>query len=213
MASLPAWVQESFEVGLLGPRAPESHLEHAAEFLALVRRFSPANRVGDLSSASLVDLGTGGGFPGLFLASEQVFAECVLIEGRVRRSEFLAGWVVQLGLEGFTGVVCDRAEILGRGSLREHFDVATARSFAKPSVTAECGSALLRVGGVLIVSDPPAFDGVDETRWNSEGLMLLGLSVKYQQVAPFAFTVLEKISPLPPEFPRRQGVLERRPLF
>jgi len=60
--------------------------------------------------------------------------------------------------------------------LVESFDLVTARSFGPPAVTAECGVQFLRIGGVMIVSEPP--DDTDSQRWNIEKLAELGLSAE-----------------------------------
>jgi 16S rRNA (guanine527-N7)-methyltransferase len=155
-----------------------------------------------------MDLGSGGGLPGLVLAVDHPGVRWVFIEARQQRAAFLDWAVSQLGLEGRVEVVAERAETLGRQDrYRETAQVITARSFGSPAVTAECGAPLLRSGGVLVVSEPPASIG---DRWPSSHLEALGLR-------PVGVTggimTLEKVGPTDLRFPRRPGIPTKRPLF
>jgi 16S rRNA (guanine527-N7)-methyltransferase len=125
-------------------------------------------------------------------------------------------------------VSCGRAEIQGRDdSLRGTFDAVVSRSFGSPSVTAECGSPFLKQGGLLVVSGPPAGDRkpdqtgeptgevveVTSSRWPAAGLSRLGLKLVDLISEPFHFAVLRQEELCPGEFPRRDGVPAKRPLF
>ncbi|HKA02727.1 MAG TPA: RsmG family class I SAM-dependent methyltransferase, partial [Acidimicrobiales bacterium] len=79
-----------------------NHVEHAARFLAALR---PAER--------LLDLGSGGGVPGLPLAVLLPEAQVVLLDASVRRTDFLERAVGRLDLAGRAAVVTGRAEIVG----------------------------------------------------------------------------------------------------
>jgi 16S rRNA (guanine527-N7)-methyltransferase len=108
-------------------------------------------------------------------------------------------------------VVHGRAEDVGRDPRRRQTaDVVTARSFGPPAVTAECAAPLLRVGGRLLVSEPP--DATD--RWPESDLAALGLVPgEPGAVHGFAFVQLVQGKPCPGRDPRRAGVPERSPLF
>ena len=192
--------------GAVGPGDLGDHLRNA-------RRFSPAVLAGCARGATgapplVVDLGSGGGLPGLVLAVDHPAVHWVFVEARQQRADFL-GWAVgELGLEGQVEVVAERAETLGReGQYRGSAQVVTARSFGSPAVTAECGAPLLRTGGVLVVSEPPASTG---DRWPACHLETLGLN-------PVGVTggimTLEKVSPTDSRYPRRPGIPAKRPLF
>lgn len=117
-----------------------------------------------------------------------------------------------LGLEARVAVVEARAEEAGRDpALRATFDLAVARAFGAPAVTAECGAPFLRVGGRLAVSEPPA---PAAARWPLSGLGQLGLSAAPPiAVGTVHLQVLEQRRPCPERFPRRTGVPSKRPLF
>lgn len=188
--------------GLLGPDPISAQIAHARVFAAAV----PSPR-------RAVDLGSGGGVPGLVLASVcWPDAELVLLDASQRRCTFLELAVADLGVADRVRVVWGRAEELGRDeALRGRADVVVARSFGPPAATAECAAPLLVVGGCLVVSEPP---GSDASRWEPTGLARLGLGPAELLAAPDGAVVrLTQRSPCPDEFPRRTGVPVRRPLF
>lgn len=183
----------------------------------------------------LVDLGAGGGVPGLVVASDLAEAQVVLLEVNGRRAAFLADAVARCGMEGRVEVLRARAEDVGRDEGRRgRFDAVLARSFGPPGVTAECGAPLLRRGGVLVVSEPPdgregsaggkggmgpqgggagQCDPVGADRWPAEGLAQLGMVRGAAVHDEFAYQVVIQRTPCPARYPRRTGVPAKRPLF
>jgi 16S rRNA (guanine527-N7)-methyltransferase len=158
----------------------------------------------------ILDLGSGGGLPGLPLALAQPGTSWILLDGSTRRSEFLAEAVKELDLNDRVQVVAQRAEEAGRGPLRGTVDLVFARSFGRPAVTAECGSPFLMVGGRMVVGEPPE---ASPDRWDDDGLAHLGLSLGPRQTTPSAVQLLLQDRPCPDRFPRRTGVPAKRPLF
>ncbi len=156
----------------------------------------------------VIDLGSGGGVPGLRLAQHWPTSRVVLVEAQRRRARFLAAAAAALGLAGVE--VCHvRAEALAR-QLRAWASVVVARSFGPPAVTAECAAPLLVVGGLLVVSEPP----VPGDRWPGAELEQLGLAWRRTvRVGEAAVAVLEQCRPAPDRFPRRVGIPAKRPLF
>ena len=133
-----------------------------------------------------------------------------LVEVSRRRALALETAVAELGLGGRVAVVCARAEEVGRDPAhRGTYDLVTARSFGPPAVTAECGAPLLRLGGRLVVAEPPA----DATRWPLDGLEALGLAPSRRLAGPPTVQVLIQQDPCPSRFPRRPGIPAKRPLF
>jgi 16S rRNA (guanine527-N7)-methyltransferase len=133
----------------------------------------------------------------------------VLLDAMVRRTEFLRAACVRLGIAERVTVVCERAEAGARDPvLRGQFDVVTARSFGPPAVTAECGGGFARVGGYLVVSEPP---DDREDRWSDPGLAELGLERVDARSRRFA--LLRRVRPLGDRYPRRVGVPTKRPLW
>jgi 16S rRNA (guanine527-N7)-methyltransferase len=157
-----------------------------------------------------LDLGSGGGLPGLPLAVAQPTTTWILLDGSTRRADFLAEAVKELDLGDRVQIVAQRAEDAGRGPLRGTIDLVFARSFGRPAAAAECGSPFLVVGGRMLVAEPPeAFSD----RWDEDGLAQLGLALGPRLSAPSAVQLLVQDRPCPERFPRRTGVPAKRPLF
>jgi len=192
-------LERARRLGVLGPGPVQEHVGHAQAFLRALDRIPAGSRV--------VDLGSGAGVPGLVIAEERPDLELVLVDAMEKRAALLREAVVALGAQGRVTVVADRAEVVGRGPLRGSADVVVARSFGPPAVVAECAAPLLADDGLLVVSEPP---GRPE-RWPAEGLAALGLR-SAEQFVP-GVRVLDRVSPCPDRYPRRNGVPAKRPLF
>jgi 16S rRNA (guanine527-N7)-methyltransferase len=199
------WVLDrARELGLLGPGPVEPHVAHAEAALAAV---SDIIDVHAGSALRALDLGSGGGLPGLVLALAMPMSRWVLLDASERRTAFLRSAVTDVGVSDRVEVVRARAEVAGRDARwRQQFDLVTARSFGPPSVTAECGAPFLRPGGMLVVSEPPE---PDPTRWPDVGCAQVGLSLR----ARGSWAVLELTEPLSDKFPRRDGLPAKRPLW
>ena len=192
-------LEEARSYGFLGPGPIEAHIASAERFFGVLEPRDPRR---------VLDLGSGGGVPALPLALWMPEVELVLLDSMARRTHFLEHAVVRLGLASRVSVMRERAEVAGREpTLRGTFAAVTARSFGPPAVTAECGSPLLAVGGVLVVSEPP--DPVD--RWPASELGQLGLT-QIPSNRP-GMAVFELRTACPERFPRRTGIPGKRPLF
>lgn len=202
-------LEEARSLGFLGPGPVDAHLAHAGGFAAAVEREAGA---GGPVPHRAADLGSGGGVPGLSLALHFPGTEWVLVEVAARRAVFLRRAVVALDLAARVVVVEERAEVVGRApAYRAQFDLVVARGFGPPAVLAECAAPLLRVGGRVVVSEPP---GGAPDRWPAGGLAVLGMAPGAAvQTAGAAFQVLRQDAPCPDRWPRRVGMPAKRPLF
>jgi 16S rRNA (guanine527-N7)-methyltransferase len=206
---VPASVEEvlgrSRDLGFLGPGDLTPHIEHAAAFSEAAAAALPR------PPKRCVDLGSGGGLPGLVLAALWPETQLVLADGATRRCAFLEEAVVEIGVESHVTVVCGRAEDLARDpALRASFDLVVARSFGAPPVLAECAAGFLEPGGHLLVSEPP--EG-SEARWPQEGLRKLGMGPARVIEVGARFVLIEQIASCSDRYPRRVGVPAKRPLF
>lgn len=189
----------------MSPQDLREQIAHARGFLLIWEslRGSPPRR--------LLDMGSGGGLPGLVLA-DHWRCDTVLLDSRERRGSFLREVAEWPAAPPGLSVVVARAEDAARTSALEgSFDLVTARSFAPPAVTAECAVRFMMVGGLAIVSDPPG--GGDPGRWPEVGLARLGLRGFAEAAGGFAYRVLEKVGVTEAAFPRPSGVPGRRPLW
>lgn len=206
---LRALLEEAKGLGFLGPGPVEGHVERSLAFCVPVG--SPAHGIN-------VDLGTGGGVPGLVLALAWPGTRWLFVESNLRRAAWLTEAVRRTGLGTRVEILNERAEVVGRGPYRHQAQLVTARAFAPPGATAECAAPLLVPGGHLIVADPPEGTISTEERWPELGLATLGLrsrqrAVLVTSVGPVNLTVLQSYETCPERFPRRVGAPTKRPLF
>jgi 16S rRNA (guanine527-N7)-methyltransferase len=198
-------LEESRARGFLGPVAIETQIEHASGFIRVWDDFSSD------PPTQYLDLGSGGGLPGLVLF-EHWGSPTTFLDSMIKRTNFLdevLGWE---GAPSGGQVINGRAEELSRDSdLEGQFSLVTARSFGPPAVTAECAVRFLSVGGLLIVSEPPNDDEID--RWNPSALGQLGLHSEGRVRHGAAFHVLRKVRPTPDRYPREIGTPGKNPLF
>jgi 16S rRNA (guanine527-N7)-methyltransferase len=198
--SLRDVLERARRLGVLGPGPVMDHVVHAEGFLTVLEELPSGSKV--------LDLGSGGGVPGLIIAEARPDLEVVLLDSLERRVALLSEAVVAMGWQGRVSAELARAEETGRSPLwRGQIDAVTARSFGPPATVAECAAPLLRVNGLLVVSEPP-----EETdRWETEGLDLLGL---VDEGAPVpGMRRLRQAELCPEAYPRRVGLPAKRPLF
>ncbi len=163
-------------------------LDDAMRALQLVRR----------ETGVVVDVGSGGGSPGIPLALELTGREFVLLEAERRKHDFLAG--ATAGLPNVS-VVWGRAE----SQPVDAFGVALAKALAKPPVAAELCLPLVEPGGIAVLwvgptAEPDRVAAVAER---------LGGAL---EPAPAGLLVVRKLEPTPAGFPRRPGMAKKRPL-
>jgi 16S rRNA (guanine527-N7)-methyltransferase len=216
-ATLGDVLADARRAGFLGPGPLEPQLRHAEGFATVIRRLVVQ---AGLTQPLLVDLGSGGGLPGLAVASAWPDARLVLLEANGRRARFLQLAVERLQLQDRARVLHQRAEEAGRREeWRGVFDGLLARSFGLPAVVAECGAPFLRVGAWMVVSEPPPELGSAEGaaypggRWPGDRLAQFGLEPVGAVREGFEYQVLQQARPCPERFPRRDGVPAKRPLF
>ena len=162
----------------------------------------------------LVDVGAGGGLPGLPLKLLRPDLEVTLVEADRDKAAFLVRACAELGLPGVE-VMDRRAEEVGRDPrLRETFDVATARALAALPVLAELCLPLVRIGGRLLAQKTAGADVAGAAR----AITLVGGGPARVVAAPSAarsagtIVIVEKLRPTPDAYPRRPGVPARKPL-
>ncbi len=163
-------------------------LDDALAGAALVRRFE----------GPVVDVGSGGGSPGIPLACALPDREVTLLEATGRKCEFLRRWERELPN---LRVVQGRAE----EQEAETYGVAVAKALAPPPVAAEWCLPLVRSGGGVVLWVGPSADAHRVARVAEQ---LAGELV----AGPPGFLILRKVGPTPSGFPRRTGAARKRPL-
>jgi 16S rRNA (guanine527-N7)-methyltransferase len=147
---------------------------------------------------AIVDVGSGGGAPGIPLAAALPEREVTLLESNRRKAEFL---------ETIAGEFPNVRVIRGRAEEQEleRFGVAVAKALAPPPVAAEWCLPLVEVGGAAILWVGPSAD-----------VAAVGRVAEQLGAAPpesyAGILVLTKLEPTPAGFPRRPGMARKRPL-
>lgn len=166
---------------------------------------------------TIVDVGTGAGFPGLPLKIYDPGMRVTLIDSLQKRLHFLEQVVKTLGL-GQVRCIHARAEDAGKDpALREKFDVAVARAVAALPVLAEYCLPLVRVGGVFYAMKGSRYrEEVDAAHHAVEVLGGKITEVRPVQLPGLedhrAIITIEKVRPTPKQYPRKAGVASKRPL-
>lgn len=146
----------------------------------------------------VVDVGSGGGTPGIPLAAALPGREVTLLEAARRKCDFLRRWEDELPN---LRVVWGRAE----EQPVERYGVAVAKALAPPPVAAEWCLPLVRAGGAAVLWVGPS---ADRDRLAAAAARLAA----ELRPAPAGLALLAKTGPTPPGFPRRPGAARKRPL-
>jgi 16S rRNA (guanine527-N7)-methyltransferase len=172
-----------------GEEARRVHLDESLAALETVRRFD----------GPIVDVGSGGGAPGIPLAHALPDRAVTLLEATRRKCDFLDRWTAELPN---LRVVCGRAE---EQSL-DAWGVAVAKALAPPPVAAEWCLPLVAPGGAAVLYVGPTAQA-DRVAQVAELL-----AAELEPDSPPGLLVVRKLEPTPPGFPRRPGVARKRPL-
>jgi 16S rRNA (guanine527-N7)-methyltransferase len=191
----------SAPMSLTSIRDPERlrslHVDDALAALSLVQRLAPV---------STVDVGSGGGSPGIPIALV-AGVPVTLLEATGSKCMFLRGAVAALDVA--CPVVHDRSEHFARGAGREAFDLAMARALAPPAVAAELCLPLVRIGGHVLLWTAE----IDTEPLERAAAQVGGALAETVVAGPNRrLMVLTKASPTPDSFPRRPGMANTRPL-
>jgi len=187
------------------------------ESLRLVAPLRALPRINESPSRSLIDIGTGGGLPGMVLAIACPEFNVSLLEATARKVVFLDLAIGELGLERVVAINA-RAEDLGcQPRFRSRFDVVTARAVSSLPALLELGLPLLRVGGSLML--PKGADIGEELEAAERAATILGGEVVDSGYLPDVgstvatrLVIVRKIAATPLKYPRRSGIPSKSPL-
>jgi len=181
---------------------------HVLESLSLLPHLDDAG--------SVVDVGSGGGAPGLPLAITLPDCQITLIEATGKKVRFLTDTAEALALTNVT-VLADRAETLGQqGAHRERYDIAVARAVGPMRVLLELTLPLVRVGGRMLALKGESVE--EELRDAGDALMTLGGGdVELYEALPglsdpAVIVAVTKTDATPADYPRRPGLPKQEPL-
>ena len=139
---------------MLGGAPIAGVIEHSELFVAALTEVS----------GTVVDLGSGGGVPGLVIAWRRPDLDVVLVDRRATRTDHLRRLVTRLGMVGRVTVMTSESRALPR--LLDHpVDAVVARGFGSPLAIVRAAAPILAIDGLLVVSEPPG----DADRWADAG--------------------------------------------
>lgn len=166
----------------------------------------------------LMDVGTGGGMPGVPLKILFPEMKVCLADSIKRKTAFLAEMIEKFEWQDDVSVLTERAELIGRmNAHREHYDVVIARALAAMPVLVEYLLPMVRVGGRMIAQKGSSVK--EEAEAALHGIEILGgrLDAIEEVFLPGieearSFVIIEKVAETPEKYPRRVGMPKKRPL-
>ncbi len=178
------------------------HIFDSLAFLAFI----------DADAKSVIDVGSGGGLPGIPLAIALPNINFTLLEATGKKAEFLGKVIEELSLNNVR-IVNDRAETIGMDldNHREQYDVVVSRALGKMAVLIELCTPLAKVGGYIIaMKGEKAQQEIDEAK---TALHRLHCGVIDTHRTPTGtVVVIQKQRTTPKRYPRRPGEPKRAPL-
>jgi 16S rRNA (guanine527-N7)-methyltransferase len=157
----------------------------------------------------VIDIGCGGGFPGIPLKIENPEIELTLVDSIAKKISFVKHVIKTLDLKN-TEAICGRAEEIAQEH-REQFDLAVSRAVAQLNTLSEYCLPFVRVGGIFVAQKGPNIE--EELKAAVKGITTLGGRLKELIKVPSGnLVVIEKIRPTPRDLPRRSGIPSKDPL-
>ena len=168
------------------------------------------------NGTSLIDVGTGAGFPGLVLKIVREDLKVTLLDSLNKRITFLKDVIEKCELNDIQAIH-SRAEDGGKNPLyREKYDIACARAVANMPVLMEYCTPFVKVGGSFIAMKGPSAE--DEVALCNNAIKVLKMGKrqiiceKLPNNDPRTFVIFKKISQTPPKYPRNSGNISKQPL-
>ncbi|MCM1101059.1 MAG: 16S rRNA (guanine(527)-N(7))-methyltransferase RsmG [Acetatifactor muris] len=185
--------------------------KHFVDSLALIKACD-MNR-----SLSVIDVGTGAGFPGLALKIAFPNLKVTLLDSLNKRIRFLDTVIEELNLSGVE-TIHGRAEDWAKpGKLREHFDLCVSRAVANLSTLSEYCLPFVKTGGQFISYKSEKI--VEEMEAAGKAISVLGgkISGQVEFQLPDSdiyrnFFVIEKVKHTPGQYPRKAGLPGKEPI-
>ena len=164
---------------------------------------------------SVIDLGTGAGFPGIPLKIVFPELKITLADSLNKRISFLKEVIDTLGLKGIEAVHCRAEEFAHKKEYRESFDLCVSRAVANLSTLSEYCLPFVKVGGNFISYKSGECD--EEVTASKKAVSILGGEIKDLYKFSLgdsgrAFVTIEKIKHTPKSYPRKAGTPSKMPI-
>jgi 16S rRNA (guanine527-N7)-methyltransferase len=212
---LRRWNRRANLTALISPE--EVQIKHFLDSLSIYELAEFREAISSGRELRIVDVGTGGGFPGVPIKIVNPQVSLTLVDSSRKKVQFLEHLIGALGLRGVEVIWGRAEEVARRGEHREQYDWVLARALAEFPVLAEYLIPFCRVGGYVVAYKGPKI--FQELEISSEAISALGGKVlRLHQVQASALggsrylLLIAKESPTPPLYPRRPGIPAKRPL-
>ncbi len=188
--------------------------KHFEDSLAISR----LSNIIDLSSPfNVIDIGCGGGFPGVPVIIEYPDLKLCAVDSIGKKLEFIKILSEKLEIIDRVEIINSRAEELARNpGKRQKFDIALARAVAKLNIIAEYCLPFVKVGGYFVVYKAKNIEQEVEEAQNA----ISELGGEMISITPYTLSsgeernlvVIKKVKPVPVKYPRKPGIPAKRPL-
>jgi len=192
-------------------------LRHFIDSLTLVSFIEAEQKKQNKKELSIIDVGTGAGFPGIPLKIAMPEIKLTLMDSLQKRIGFLKDVTTELDLKNVNHIH-SRAEDAGRDKKnREKYDIATARAVANLPVLCEYCLPFVKVGGCFMAMKGKLEEELDQS---SKAILTLGGTI--ERVEKFTLpgtdmertvVVIRKVRPTPPKYPRQAGKPTKEPIL
>lgn len=185
--------------------------KHFIDSISLIKAYDVSKPV------SVIDVGTGAGFPGLALKIAYPELQVTLLDSLNKRIQFLNAVIEKLALTGVDTVHGRAEDFAGAGKLREKYDLCVSRAVANLSTLSEYCLPFVKVGGKFISYKSEKIAEEREAAQNAIKLLGGRVSEQVEFVLPDSdiyrnLFVIEKVKETPKKFPRKVGLPGKEPL-
>ncbi len=203
-------------INLIGTKAKEEiFIKHILDSLSIFN--IKLLREDKLKEKRIIDIGTGGGLPGILLAIFLPESKIFLLDKTKKKTDFLGEIIKELELKN-TIVITDRAEELSRkAGFREKFDIVIARAVVKYNILLELAVPFCNIHGkIIFYKSKKVFEEIKE---HSGAVSKLGgefknmYNVEVPDLEGFrTFLILKKVKRTPLKYPRNFALIKKKPL-
>ncbi|MBS6185039.1 MAG: 16S rRNA (guanine(527)-N(7))-methyltransferase RsmG [Clostridium celatum] len=169
------------------------------------------------NAKTIIDVGTGAGFPGLPIAIMNPNVEVTLLDSLNKRINFLNLVVRELGLKNVKTIHSRAEDGARKPELREKFDVATSRAVANMAVLSEFCMPYVKKGGYFVALKGPAID--EELENGSNAIKILGgelqgiIEISIEETdLKHNIVEVKKVKNCSKTYPRKAGTVNKKPL-
>lgn len=193
------------------------HLVDSLTIQLLIDNSSNLQTLINSASTTLLDLGSGAGFPGIPIAIAYPNLNITLLDSLEKRTTFLTESAAELDLSEKVNAIHGRAEEIARNTdYREAYDICVSRAVAKTNILSEYTLPFVKTGGYFIAYKSDTSEEISEAQ---NAIDILGGKIEKELSFTLPDTdisrkliLIKKIKSTPDKYPRRPGKPQKKPL-